>query len=346
MGLIPSLPRFRDVIVGAPALWTIVEANLNAEGSVEILKLYLERSRACHICATLRRPTIGRINQILPHVHRMWRLRIVFRTTTGGLLLAPFRDISAPNLQHLELLTSLIMDGFKFQLPLPQWAASLTHLELRRGKMAPEPGGIRSVVAFTTQCQLLVHLHLDIRRHIPSTTRQLHIPLLKSLHLSVLGSEADSYLLVIGTHGNQIFALFNSKSVPSSFPALTSFSFVNRLSCSCETERSFSNPISAPSLGLFPALSTLALINQCFTTNLVTDILSLPWPLLDTLTLCPPQDYLVDVRGVLHDAVELKRRCGQPLPKLRLSLPLALPQEIGAEVEIFYPEDVLKLFRG
>ncbi|KAJ6571707.1 hypothetical protein B0H19DRAFT_1130810 [Mycena capillaripes] len=143
--------RFRDIIVGAPALWTIVEANLNAEGSVEILKLYLERSRACDIWATLRRPSVGsvddlkliekRINQIFPHVHRMRRLRIVLRTTTGGLLLAPFRDISAPNLQHLELvlthfsslstgpvelfvpgapkLTSLIMDGFKLQLPLP-----------------------------------------------------------------------------------------------------------------------------------------------------------------------------------------------------------------------------------
>ncbi|KAJ6588434.1 hypothetical protein B0H19DRAFT_1099295, partial [Mycena capillaripes] len=105
--------RFRDVIIGVPALWTLVEANLNAEGSVEILKLYLERSRACNIWATLRRPSVPvpdnheliekRISQILPHVHRMWRLRIVLRTPTGGLLLAPFRDISAPNLQYLEL---------------------------------------------------------------------------------------------------------------------------------------------------------------------------------------------------------------------------------------------------
>ncbi|KAJ6571694.1 hypothetical protein B0H19DRAFT_1130768, partial [Mycena capillaripes] len=147
--------RFRDVIVGAPALWTLVEANLNAEGSVEILKLYLERSRACNIWTTLRRPSVGvvddhklieeRISRILPHVHRMWRLRIVLRTATGGLLLAPFRDISAPNLQHLELvlkhhgpwhmawksaelfvpgapkLTFVTMDGF-LQLPVPQWA--------------------------------------------------------------------------------------------------------------------------------------------------------------------------------------------------------------------------------
>ncbi|KAJ6571718.1 hypothetical protein B0H19DRAFT_1130859 [Mycena capillaripes] len=143
--------RFRDVVVGAPALWTVVEANLNAEGSVEILKLYLERSRACNIWATLRRPSVPvpdnhkliekRISQILLHVHRMWRLRIVLRTATGGLLLAPFRNIWAPNLQHLELvlqhsgpwhrarnsvelfvpgapkLTFLIMDGFKPQLP-------------------------------------------------------------------------------------------------------------------------------------------------------------------------------------------------------------------------------------
>ncbi|KAJ6571704.1 hypothetical protein B0H19DRAFT_1130800, partial [Mycena capillaripes] len=213
----------------------------------------------------------------------------------------------------------------------------------------------------TTQCQLLVHLYLDIEWYTPSATRRFHIPLLKSLHLSVSYSEDDSYLLGIvglfdtpvltefiidGTHGDQIFALFNSTSVPSSFPALTSFSFVNRLSCSCETERSFSNPISAPSLGLFPALSTLALINQCFTTNLVTDILSLPWPLLDTLTLCPQQDYLVDVRGALHDAVELKRRRGQPLPKLRLSSPLALPKENEADIEIFDPVNVLRLFRS
>ncbi|KAJ6571703.1 hypothetical protein B0H19DRAFT_1130798, partial [Mycena capillaripes] len=144
--------RFRDVIVGAPTLWTLVEANLNAEGSVEILKLYLERSRACNIWATLRRPSVRvrlddhklieeRIGQILPHAHRMWRLKIVIRTATGGLLLAPFRNISAPNLQHLELvlknlgpwstgwkspelfvpgapkLTFLIMNGLKLQLP-------------------------------------------------------------------------------------------------------------------------------------------------------------------------------------------------------------------------------------
>ncbi|KAJ6571708.1 hypothetical protein B0H19DRAFT_1130812, partial [Mycena capillaripes] len=210
-------------------------------------------------------------------------------------------------------------------------------------------------------CQLLVHLHLDIKWYIPSTTRQLHIPLLKSLHLSVSDSEGDSYLLGIvglfdtpvltefiidGTHGDQIFALFNSTSLPSSFPALTSFSFVTRLSCSCETKRPFSNPISAPPLGLFPTLSSLTLINQCFTTNLVNDILSLSWPNLSTVALCPQQNHLVGVRRALHGAVELRRQRGQPLPKLRLSPPLAFLQEIGAEVEIFYPEDVLKLFRG
>ncbi|KAJ6571709.1 hypothetical protein B0H19DRAFT_1231411 [Mycena capillaripes] len=164
--------RSRDVIVGAPALWTLVEANLNAEGSIEILKLYLERSRPCNIWATLRRPSVPvpdnhelieeRISKILPHVHRMWRLRIVFNTIMGGLLLAPFSDMAAPNLEHLELvnelnpwysrwsslgmfvrggapkLTFLKMNGLRLQLPLPQWVASLTHLELLRGQTPAE----------------------------------------------------------------------------------------------------------------------------------------------------------------------------------------------------------------
>ncbi|KAJ7028702.1 hypothetical protein C8F04DRAFT_1265661 [Mycena alexandri] len=46
--------RFRDIIVGTAALWTLIEVDLGLEGSTEILKLYLERSEACSIWATIQ----------------------------------------------------------------------------------------------------------------------------------------------------------------------------------------------------------------------------------------------------------------------------------------------------
>lgn len=106
--------RFRDVISGASELWTLTETNFAVEGSVEIFKLYLERSRACKISVTLREfPESNIIESGLPmwtgqivvvaHLNRIWSLRILVRTWPGGAdMLGLFRDAAARGHPHLR----------------------------------------------------------------------------------------------------------------------------------------------------------------------------------------------------------------------------------------------------
>jgi hypothetical protein len=351
--------RCRDVIVGASELWKLTEANLATEGSVEIFKLYLERSRACEVSVTLREfpesNIIGlpmRTGQIIvAHLNRIWNLRILVRTWGDGAdMLGLFRDAAAPQLQHLEAiydpdenrpdgavgffssgaprLSLLKIEGFTLQ-PARSWAPSLTHLELRRVKFD------NNTLAAINQCPSLAHLHLDT--DYVDTSTQLHLPTMKSLHLLIPEDGADylpwilkgfdapalTELTVEGSHGDQIAFLFSRTSfLGSTFPALTSVSFVFRLSCVCETDPDFTpqHTIFSPP-AVFPALSHLALINQCFTHTLIQDILgpaSHPWPLLKSVTVCPRKGSLESMCSTLEDAVKGKRERGQPLPKIRL----------------------------
>ncbi|KAJ7879139.1 hypothetical protein B0H13DRAFT_2051658 [Mycena leptocephala] len=362
---------FRDVVVGSPELWTLVDVNCDADGSDEILKLYMERSRACLISATLRGSNKGiayyykllaeRFSQIVPHMDRIWRLRIVFRTEWGGDVLASFRDVAAPNLQHLEItneiqdyddywitvemfssgaprLGFLKMNGIKLHVQAAsQWTTSLTHLEVLGGYHSVDWTNNNFLTAIATQCPLLVHLHLDLSHISPPLERRFDLPALEFLHILVLDGEDEAYLLemidlfdtpaltefiIDGTHGDQIFAIFNTTSFPhSSFPALTSLSFINNDSCTCESDIPFSSTISSPPLALFPALSSLTLGNQCFTRELINDILgpsSQPWPQLETITLCPREDSFDAVGDALRDAGNSKRQHGQPVPAIRL----------------------------
>ncbi|KAJ6588308.1 hypothetical protein B0H19DRAFT_1247993 [Mycena capillaripes] len=368
--------RLREVIVGAPTLWTFVEGNLEAEGSVEILKLYLERSGGCNIWAALRslpsRADIHdvhvmeeRFSLIVPHIHRIWRLTVVLPTLWGWLL-APFRDIAAPNLEHLEIASNddtlchsiqlftpgaprlifLKMAGF-ITFPVPPWAASLTNLELRGRYFLDE-----EVVEIITQCRLLVHLYLDVS-YSPTSTTRFHISSLESLHLTISDDENEFYLPRIldlfdtpavtelrihGAHGDQICVLFNSKSLPHvSFPVLTTMCFSSDW---CEPRSS--RTIHSPPLQLFPALSSLTLIKQCFTRYLVDDIvgpISTPWPLLKTFNLYPKEDDVEDVRDALLAAIRTKRQRGQPLPKFGFSATLLFLEDwqaSGADAEMFH----------
>ncbi|KAJ6588279.1 hypothetical protein B0H19DRAFT_202340 [Mycena capillaripes] len=104
--------RLREVVVGAPTLWTVIRANLGAEGSVEIFKLYVERAGVCELWADIRSFSRAedhrvlvteRLAQIVLYVNRMRRLSIVLPPRWGHVLLAPFRYIAAPVLQHLEI---------------------------------------------------------------------------------------------------------------------------------------------------------------------------------------------------------------------------------------------------
>ncbi|KAJ7614635.1 hypothetical protein DFH06DRAFT_1484178 [Mycena polygramma] len=399
--------RLRDIVVGAPSLWTLLEASLDTGGSAEILKLYLERSCASTIRLTLHvgfreitqselngiQPITERIREISQHLTRAGRLTIIlWELSWNPLLLPQFLDIGAPDLQHFEVIVNtgnahvgrteifssaaptklsfLKMSGWTLPLPLPQWTASLTRLELRRGDSWTSAHNRALLTALTTQCPLLAHLHLDLD-YIPSAPR-VHFPALELLHISISDCGDDFYLLHIvdlfdtptltefvinGTHGDQISRLFNQTSLPhASFPALSSFSFVVR-GCDCETETelqsSFANyhTISSPPRALFPALSSLTLINQCFAPKLVEDLLgpaSQPWPQLQTVTLCPMDGNLDGVCSALRDAANAKRQRGQTLPKLRLSselLSLEDWREKGVDVEKFDPDDVLDLFR-
>jgi hypothetical protein len=209
---------------------------------------------------------------------------------------------------------------------------------------------------------LLIHLRIDMSW----VFQTVHIPSLKFLHISVLDNEDEQYLLSVvnffdtpavteliidGTHGDQIFVFFDSTRLHhSSFPALTSLYFVDRNPCFCESDLLPIVGTTSSSPQQFPALSSLSLINQCFTPNLVKGILgpaSEPWPLLKTVTLCPKKSAVENVYRTLQDAARSKQR-RQALPKLRLSpalLSLGNWQESGVEVEKFDPVDFLSAFR-
>ncbi|KAJ6588281.1 hypothetical protein B0H19DRAFT_1098608 [Mycena capillaripes] len=320
-----------------------------------------------------------RLRHIIPHIHRTWRLSITLRTRLlGTTLLSSFRDLAAPNLQHLEIvyinwksshlncrvemfsrgaprLTFVKMGGYT-PFPVPPWTATLTIMEFRRGRASMVEADL---VAITTQCPSLVHLYLDTSQ-LSVGRSQFHIPTLKSLHISVEVVQEGSSLLDIvdffdtpaltefridGAHGEQIFALFNSTSPPHvSFPALNSLCFANNTStwCSCGIVPFGSDTNSFPPLHLFPALSSLSLIEQCSTSKLVKHLLgptSQPWPLLKTLTLCP-KNYLKEVRDAIQEVIHSKRQHGHPLPKFRLSSALLSKKGWGgngADLEFFDP---------
>ncbi|KAJ6591029.1 hypothetical protein DFH09DRAFT_1138360 [Mycena vulgaris] len=154
--------RFRNIIISAPTLWTLIEADLCSTGSVEIFKMYLERSQGCKIWATVREDGLKRhgiaehLSHIFPHTPRIRRLDIMGTNSSMAAMLASFGDVAVPSLECLQIkrdeeyssyplwrlfsagppiaLTSLKLVGFTPDFPVPQWTASLTHLELRRGR--------------------------------------------------------------------------------------------------------------------------------------------------------------------------------------------------------------------
>ncbi|KAJ7839563.1 hypothetical protein B0H14DRAFT_1067545 [Mycena olivaceomarginata] len=367
--------RFRDVTVGAPALWAVIEIIFDLPGSVEILDLYLQRSQGCKISATFRTLSsedsmeghglfIKGLGQILLHIERLWKFAIILDSGLAQKLLAPLRNVGAPHLQDLEVvslcddavdvelfssgaprLSFVRICGLTFELPAPSWTVALTRLELRRGQPVDDLAAI--------QCPSLVHLHVDIYWTRGEGNSRIHIPTLKSLNIKILVYGAPFPLpavidlfdtpalteLVIGdVHGHQIVHLLNNPSTVHPFPALTALSFISTRSCRCESDPPrFAHPPAA----LFPALSSLTLINECRTSHMVRDILGQPWLQLETLALSPPRGDFTAVVEVLKDALLPHHDHRRPLPKLRLSAALLLALEDGlgdqADVEVFEP---------
>ncbi|KAJ6515468.1 hypothetical protein C8R45DRAFT_1205719 [Mycena sanguinolenta] len=379
--------RFRNVILGAPALWTLIETDFGHQGSVEILKLYLKRSEPRSISTHLRCSIenrrdllVERVGLVVQHINRIWRLSIAACADSMEILI-PFRDVAAPALRRLEIvnnnnppspwtpievfsagapaLTFLKMDRFKPQLPTPSWTASLTHLEFWTGQDWEEESATLILASITEQCPLLVHLYLDINWMDPAGHR-FHIPSLQTLHILTSDSEDSDYLLGIvdlfdtpaltklivdNARCDQIYELFNAASLPhASFPTLTSFSLVNGGPCPCDDEVPFSKSVSFPQI--FPALSSLTLVNQCFTATVVGDVLDpgSRWS-LKTLTLCPESSLLNDVLATVQDGIRSKRELGHAVPTFKLSPELFfLVQDNGradgVQAEIFDPAKI------
>ncbi|KAJ7238999.1 hypothetical protein B0H12DRAFT_83269 [Mycena haematopus] len=151
-----------------------------------------------------------RVTHVVPHISRVRTLRILLRTERVVELLRPFRDIAAPRLQHLEIvkvsdeeattlaifssgapkLRFLKIDGLTPDLSAAPWTVSLTHLQLRRYQF---DWGITNLSPLTAQCPSLIHLHFDL--HFSTNGDRVHIPTLKSLHISVSEDAAQDHLL-------------------------------------------------------------------------------------------------------------------------------------------------------
>ncbi|KAJ7017883.1 hypothetical protein C8F04DRAFT_1199769 [Mycena alexandri] len=105
--------RFRDIIVGAPVLWTLIELDLHSDMLADIANLYFTRSQACHLRTILRECKdtddeliAERLSVIVPHIHRIRQLRI-FLFANPQIALAPLRHVAAPNLERLEIRNTL-----------------------------------------------------------------------------------------------------------------------------------------------------------------------------------------------------------------------------------------------
>ncbi|KAJ7764544.1 hypothetical protein DFH07DRAFT_377259 [Mycena maculata] len=388
--------RFRDIMIGAPTLWTVIKTKPLVDGSVELLKLYLERSRACKIWVTLHEPgatyyphqlIAADLSHILPHVNRIWRLRIECGSQNSmSAVLAVFRNVAAPALEHLEIshcgrwIDNLTMDIFSsgapmltsFKLncgakfPVLPWTAHLTHLNLCSGDFWT------SNMVILRQCLSLVHLSLNLT----PIMHPVNIPSLESLTIMLPNSHnnrndhlretfthwdmpALSNLVIQCTHGNQTWVLLNStRNLHLSFPALTSLSFVSYAPCDCADDEdddrvfppTFQSISSSSLLQLSPILSSLTLINQCFTINILSEVLgrnSQPWPLLKTVSIHPQSRKSRDVYRTLQQVVRSRRLHHLALPLLRLSRPLFSEkywEENGVNVELFGPTEFLDAF--
>ncbi|KAJ7672595.1 hypothetical protein DFH06DRAFT_1363712 [Mycena polygramma] len=274
-------------------------------------------------------------------------------------MLAPFRDAPVRCLEYLEFrvatgcakrirpagmflsgahsLTFLKLENCTPYFPAPDWMMSLTHLELWYCDLdVIDDDGATKIYPqkhFTSQ---LKTLHLLISPDECSADCLLGI-------VAIFDTPALTDLTINLAHGDHISVLFDPSSVPHSvFPAVTSLSFVATVY----------RTIPTPALRLFPALSSLTLINECFMANIVRDLLgpgSQPWPLLASVTLCPEEDRKEeeaarDVYSAIQAVVRSKRAQGQPVPKFKVSR-LLFHQDYWAEneleVELFDPFDTL-----
>ncbi|KAJ6591094.1 hypothetical protein DFH09DRAFT_193222 [Mycena vulgaris] len=321
----PVLWTTVDVELGSDGAVEISKLYLERSRSCKIAATLRAEPRGYFRPPGLGQIMVENLSHILPHTPRIRRLDII-APYDSTMMLESFRDVAAPSLEHLEItgneslfnlelfssgpplsLNFLKLAGFIPQFPVPPWTTSLSHLELRTGSIADSDGNSFSM-AIATQSPSLVRLYIDASDFgSPSNMRRVVIPSLKYLRILLHSDHGDTHLAEIvslfetpaltqltvdGAHGDQLWVLFDSTTLPDlTFPALTSLSLVGN-DCGCDLHfRAMAIP--SPPLRLFPALSSLALVHACFTAHIVEQLLgpaSRPWPLLKTLTLCPSSE--------------------------------------------------------
>ncbi|KAJ7628303.1 hypothetical protein FB45DRAFT_867408 [Roridomyces roridus] len=98
----------RQAVINASALWTSVFVNLTRDGSIEIFKLYIERSAPRKIRVTLSAPSDIQpqcLSALTPDcINRIWALYIDFGSRQAlDTVLGAFRNVVAPSLVRLEI---------------------------------------------------------------------------------------------------------------------------------------------------------------------------------------------------------------------------------------------------
>ncbi|KAJ7291147.1 hypothetical protein C8J57DRAFT_210398 [Mycena rebaudengoi] len=246
------------------------------------------------------------------------------------------------------LLRSLKLSRFRLPDAIPPWMASIVDLDWAQSTFSP-----RVVAHFPS----LRHLTIDWH----SCSEPIQLPSLTSLCLFLEDGEGDAPVLAetLGRftvpaltdlsgqniHGDHIPALFDSTHIAKSWSAVTSLVFTGRHpDCDCEEEGStyLPKPISSPPLRAFPAVTSLSLIDVCYTAKIVRDIFRPDfalWP-LRTVTIGTPACLanVDDLYSALTDAVRAARLQKREIPKFRLSPALfCLPywQENNVDVELF-----------
>ncbi|KAJ7164888.1 hypothetical protein C8R46DRAFT_1220046 [Mycena filopes] len=286
----------------------------------------------------------------VPHLEHLELCMASPYSHTGPVEIFP---LGAPNLTFLKLVR------FTPHFPVPRWTASLTHLEIWNGQDVEDTEGSSFNASLATQCPSLVHLCISTP---PVHAGRISIPSLKALcldldsqrgtfslldNLAILDVPRVTDLTVNWAHGDEISSLLHPASLPHRvFPAVTSLSFVSGSTiatlCRCDHENDedvqWNLTGTLASLHPFPALSSLTLINVCFMPDIVDALLgpeSPPWPLLETLTLCPLPRVLQDVYAAIRSAVRSMRQRGQVCPKFRFSPELCqVGQNYWAENEV------------
>ncbi|KAJ7764509.1 hypothetical protein DFH07DRAFT_955969 [Mycena maculata] len=87
--------------------------------------------------------------------------------------------------------------------------------------------------------------------------------------------------------------------------------------CGCDDHSGIRPALQTISLRRFPLLSSLTLVNQCFTDHVISGILDLTsqqWLSLKAVSICPEEDKLEDLYVILQEVVRSRRRSLVALP--------------------------------